>query len=81
MLKEKGKVPIFDLNFAAFQQLHGNPPELDLHESRVTFTFTPNRAFFELSERYNSNEPVKVLDFVNAIRLIRSMMMSLKGQR
>jgi hypothetical protein len=81
MAKANGKVPIFDLNFAAFQKLHGNSPELELHDSRVTFVFTPNREFLELSERYNSNEQVPVIDFVNATRQLRSMMLALKGKR
>lgn len=80
-MKKTARIPILDLNQAAFQFMHGNIPELELNGTRITFLFTPDDAFFKLSARYNSNEPVPCLDLVNAQRQLRSMMMAAKGVR
>jgi hypothetical protein len=74
------KIQILDLNFAAHQRLHGNIPKLELNGSRVSFLFNADDTFYKLSASYNSNELVNVLDFVNAQRQLRAMMMSMKGQ-
>lgn len=82
MAKAKQKISIYDLNLSAFQKLHGNEPVLELQGTRVIFLFDPNEVFNRISERYNSNEMVPVLDYVSATRQLRSMMMSRKaGQR
>lgn len=73
------KIQILDLNFAAFQRLHGNIPELELNGSRVSFLFNADDTFYKLSASYNSNESVNVLDFVNAQRQLRAKMFALKG--
>lgn len=73
------KIQILDLNFSAFQHLHGNTPELELQGSRVIFLFHPDENFHRLSALYNENAPVNVLDYVNALRQLRAMMFSLKG--
>lgn len=75
------KIQILDLNFAAFQRLHGNEPELELNGTRVSFLFNVDATFHKLSASYNSNEPVSVLDFVSEQRQLRAMMMAMKGQR
>lgn len=81
MAKEKKHIPIYDLNFSAFQHLHGNSPKLELQDTRVVFLFNTNDVFYQLSERYNRNESVPVLDFVSATRQLRSMMMALRGHK
>lgn len=73
------KIQILDLNFSAFQRLHGNIPELELNGTRVSFLFNADDTFHKLSASYNSNESVNVLDFVNAQRQLRAMMMSMKS--
>ena len=81
MKKSKSKkIQILDLNLAAFQRLHGNIPGLELNGTRVSFLFNTDDTFYKLSASYNSNEPVNVLDFVNAQRQLGAMMMSMKGQ-
>jgi len=73
------KIPIFDLNLSAFQHLHGNTPQLELQGTRVTFLFNPDDTFYRISGLYNANTPVNAVDFVNAQRQLRAMMLAKKG--
>lgn len=75
------KMPVYDLNYSAYQLLHGNVPELIMQGTRVVFMFNVDDTFHKLSERYNQNEPVKVLDFVNATRQLRAMMLSMRNRQ
>jgi hypothetical protein len=79
--ESKEEVPILDLNLSAFQHLHGNTPQLSIQGSRVVFLFNPDESFFQLTSRYNANELTPILDFVNAQRQLRAMMMSLKANK
>lgn len=72
------KIPILDLNHSAFQHFKGNSPTLELQGGRVVFCFDPTETFYRLSARYNGNEPVPCLDFVNAQRQLKAMMLALK---
>lgn len=81
MKKTTAKIPIFDLSLSAFQHLHDNTPELELQGTRVIFIFNPDDTFSKLSALYNSNSPVNVLDYVNAQRQLKAMMMSFKAKR
>lgn len=75
------KIPILDIpGLGAFQFMHGNEPELILNGTRVTLLFDADDRFYELATRYNSNEPVRVLDFTNAQRQLKAKMLSLKGR-
>lgn len=74
------KIPVLDFpGLGAFQLLNGNDPELQMNGTRVTLLFTADDTFFELSARYNNNEPVNVLDFVNSQRQLRARMFALKS--
>jgi len=76
------KIPVLDIpGLGAFQLLYGNEPEMALNGSRVTLLFNANDLFYELSGRYNNNEVVPVLDFLNAKRQLKARMFSMKGQR
>jgi len=75
------KIPILDLHLAAFMKLHGNSPELEVQGDRVIFLFNANEVFYRLSAKYNSNQDVAILDYVNALRQLKSMMLSMKGPR
>lgn len=79
--KHPAKIPLFDLNASAFQYLHGNIPELELQGSRVIFLFNPDETFYRLSALYHKNLPVNIIDFVDAQRRLRSLMISAKGQK
>lgn len=80
MKKTHQKIPVLDLNLSAFQHLHSNTPELNLQGTRIIFLFNPDDIFYNLSTRYNSNENTPILDYVNAQRQLRAMMLSLKGR-
>lgn len=75
------KIPIFDLNFSAYQFLHKNIPELEIQGNRVIFLFNADEIFYKLSTQYHNNEKVSILDFVNASRQLRAKMYSMLGQR
>lgn len=77
----KRKVPVLDIpGLSSFQRLHGNAPEMLLQGTRVICLFEPNDLFYELSERFNRNEGVNVLDFLKAQRELRAQMFALRGQ-
>jgi hypothetical protein len=82
MANENRKVPVLDIHgLSSFQSLHENAPELILQGTRVICLFTADDKFFELSERFNRNEPVNVLDFLKAQRELTARMLELKGRR
>ena len=72
----KVRIPILDLHLAAFQALNGNPPELSLQGTRVIFLFRPDATFNRLAEQFNSNASVPCLDYVNAFRQLKAMMIT-----
>lgn len=74
------KIPILDINLSAFQRLFGNDPELVNQGGRVVFMFSTDDKFYRLSELYNSNVEVNVLDYVRSQRELKSKMLSMKGQ-
>jgi len=76
----KDQIPILDLSgLTPFQHYHGNKFDLVMQGGRVVALFESNRQFYELSNRFNNNEPVNTLDFIHCQREIRAMMMNLKN--
>jgi len=74
------KIPVLDINgLGSFQHLHGNEPEMQMQGTRVTLLFNADQKFYELSEKYNRNAPVNVLDFVNSQRQLKARMLSMKS--
>jgi hypothetical protein len=74
------KVPVLDIpGLGSYQFMNGNDPEMAMNGARVTLLFEANELFYELSARFNSNEVVNVLDFVNAQRQLRARMYAMKG--
>jgi len=72
------KIPILDiLGFGAFQFYHGNEPEWTLNGTRASLLFNADDRFYELSVRFNSNESVSVLDFLNAQRQLKAKLFSI----
>lgn len=81
MAKLKPKIPVLDLpGLSSFQSMHGNPPELIMQGTRCTALFNPDDIFFALSERFNRNEQVNVLDFIRAQRELKAKMFSMRNQ-
>lgn len=75
------KIPILDIpGLGAFQMLGGNEPEMEINGTRATLMFNVSDLFYELSERFNNNELVPVLDFLNIQRQLKARMLSLKSQ-
>lgn len=76
------KIPILDVpGLGSFQFYYGNEPEMTLNGTRVTLLFNADDRFYELSARFNSNESIPVLDFLNAQRQLKAKMFSMKGRR
>ncbi len=80
-MKPPRKISVLDLNLSAFQMYHGNDPVIEMQGSRAAFMFNADDKFFELSERYNRNELIPALDFVNCQRQLKSKLMAMKGGR
>ena len=79
-MKKSFTIPILDIpGLASFQHLHGNPPELSRHGTRVIAHFRADNIFDELAAKFNQNESVPVLDFLNAQRQLKAKMYALKG--
>ncbi len=79
LAQEIAKVPVLDIpGLSTFQDYHENPPELEMQGTRITAMFKADQRFFELAERYNRNELVNVLDFVNCQRKLKAKMLALK---
>jgi hypothetical protein len=47
--------------------------------TRIALLFTADDNFYDISEKFNSNHAVNVLDFVNAQRQLKAKMFSMKG--
>lgn len=76
------KIPILDVpGLGAFQYLHGNTPEMVKQGTRVTLLFDADEKFYVLSARFNNNEPVPILDFLNAQRQLKAKMFAMKEEK
>jgi len=76
------KIPILDIpGLGAFQFYHGNEPELTFNGTRITLLFNADDRFYELSARFNENEAIPVLDFLNSQRQLKAKMFSMKGHK
>lgn len=73
------KIPVLDIpGLSSFQFYHGNEPELELQGARAVALFVADDKFYELSERFNRNEAVNVMDYCNKQRQLKAKMFSLK---
>lgn len=79
MKKPPTKVPILDLTgFTSFQRLYGNIYELVMQGSRGVAMFDADERFYEIAEKFNRNEDVPVIDFLQAQREVKAELMALK---
>jgi hypothetical protein len=81
MTQQATKVPILDINLAAFLLLKGQHPKLVNQGGRVVFLFDADETFTRLSEAYNRNEAVGVADYATMLRALRSRMIQARGPR
>jgi hypothetical protein len=83
MRADKQQIPKYiiehDLNKSAYHGAGGQVPEIVPDFSgRVGFRFPADNLYFELTERWNNNEPIPCLDFANEIRKLRARMLAAK---
>ena len=70
-----------DLNKAAFFELCGLQSDIVIDgPGRVTFSFPANNQYFELTARWNNNEPAPCLSYANEIRKLRARMLAAKTE-
>ncbi len=74
----KGKVPVLDIHTASFLELNDISPELTLQGTRVVFNYEPSDTFYRLLREYHDNPSIRILDFVNVLRRMRSRMLSMR---
>jgi len=73
------KIPLLDLTgLTSFQRLHGNSYEMVMQGNRGVALFEPSELFYEIAERFNHNEPIPVIDFLQAQREVKAELMTLK---
>jgi hypothetical protein len=68
------KIPIFDINIAAFLKMKGHTPEFTKNGTRVVFEFAATQEIYDDMRDYQTNATVPVIDFVTALRFLRSKM-------
>lgn len=73
---EEQRITTLDINLAAYLALHGISPSIEVEGTRALFTFPASDDYFRLSESYYQNEDVPVVDYVNALRRMKSAMYS-----
>jgi hypothetical protein len=79
MKKPSQKIPILDLTgLTSCQRYHGNPYELVMQGTRGVAMFEANEKFYEISEKFNRNELIPVIDFLQAQREVKAELMALK---
>jgi hypothetical protein len=79
--KEPRKLPIWDINVAAYLKLHKISVDLHKTGSRVVFEIPATDDTYRLMELYQENPPVNVLDFVSVLRELRGRMVALRDSK
>ncbi len=70
-----------DLNKSALFSHYGLDCDLIVDSTgRVSFRFPADRRYFELTAKWNNNEPIPCLDFANEIRKLRARMLAAKTE-
>jgi hypothetical protein len=80
-VKEKGKIPVFDIHQASFLEVNGISPQLSMQGTRVIFEFEPSEALYKLLREYQGNPSIPILDYVSVLRRLRSRMLSMRDER
>jgi len=75
---ENNRTVITDVHLAAFLQVHDIMPELKMQSGRVVFEFECTDALYRLMDEYNRNQAIKVIDYVDVLRCLKSQMFSMK---
>lgn len=80
MKKSSPKISTPDLHLATYLTLHGVEPELSLQGGRILFLFEPTEDYYRLSNDFNANTAVRVLDFCQTLRRLKGRMLSEKDR-
>jgi hypothetical protein len=75
------KFTSLDLYLSAYLSLNGCPPELEIRNGKVLFSFRQSGDVNRLIGQFNSNSPVPVADFTTAVKTLRGRMIEKKGTR
>ncbi len=78
---EKNKLPILDIYLASFLSLQGIHVHLLKQGSRIIFELPTSDEVYRLTNEYNRNCPIPVLDFISAVRRLRAQMLSMKCEQ
>lgn len=79
MEKDNGNLHLMDIHLAAYLQLQGVEPALLKQSGRVVFSFENTGRVASLIQDYNANPSgIRLLDFVQSLRKLRSRMISLR---
>jgi hypothetical protein len=78
--KSLQKIPTSDLHLATYLVLNGIEPELSLQGGRIVFLFESNENFYRLTDAFNGNTAVKVLDFCQTLRRLKGKMLAEKDR-
>jgi len=70
-----------DINLSSFLELNGLQASLELNSGKVIFVFPANDTLYKFLEAYNSNSLVPVGDFVTRLKILRSQMITMRGQK
>ncbi len=79
MERDNGNLHLMDIHLAAFLQLQGVEPALLKQSGRVVFAFHNTGRVASLIQDYNANPSgIRLLDYVQCLRRLRSQMLSLR---
>jgi len=72
------KIPIYDIHQAAFLDMNDVPVDYEKRGTRVTFMIPAIPETFRLLAEYSENPIVSLLEFVSALRRVKSQMLSVR---
>jgi hypothetical protein len=75
---ERKNIPILDIYQAAYLAMKGISPVLFKQGKHIVFVFPNSPEVVERLNIYNLNLPVKILDYVDQLRRLRSQMLSMR---
>jgi hypothetical protein len=79
MKKQEEKFSTLDANLASYLALHEIPIALERINDRIIFTAQQSKELFQASESFYANDYVRVMDFVNALKILKTRMFVAKG--
>jgi hypothetical protein len=72
------RLPLYDINQAAFLEFKGTSSTLTKQGSRVVFEFPSTAQTYELLREYQDNPSISLLDYVAVLRRLRAKMLEVR---